>query len=197
MSGRSPLKTGIVGYLYRALRDGGIIAIASGLWMFGATLYPAMRAGRAEATVTAIEIGCAFNRSLGDVEAMSGVTPDCNTPELVQTGLVSEVTVAKLSYATPAGETYHWDVPLEDLRRPDLRRGDTVEITYNRDTPGVARAVPGLSDYAEGLALIAGGLMMLGLVWFARRVASYRSDVDAEVAELELAHRVRTRAVAR
>ncbi len=197
MNGRSSLKTGIVGYIYRALRDGGVIAIATGLWMFGATLYPAMKAGRADATVTAIEIGCAFNSSLGDVEAMSGVTPDCNTPELVQTGLVGEVTVAKLSYATAAGENYRSEVPLDDLKRPDLRRGDTVQIAYSHDAPRTARAVPGLSDYAEGLALIAGGLVMLGLVWLARRAANYRSDVDAEVAELELAYRARTRTVAR
>jgi hypothetical protein len=193
MSGRSALKTGIVGYVYRGLRDGGVIAILSGAWMFGATLYPAMKAGRAEATVTGIEISCAFIKDLGDVSAMSGVTPDCSVPEVMQTGLVSEVTFAKLAYKSAIGAAYHSEIRVDDLKRPDLRRGDSVQIAYDRDDPRIVRAVPGFGDYVYGVALIAGGVLMLVLTWLARRAETYRGDVDAEVAELERAYRTRVR----
>jgi hypothetical protein len=191
MSGRSALKTGIVGYVYRGLRDGGVIAIATGAWMFGATLYPAMKAGRTEATVTGIEISCAFIKDLGDVGAMSGVTPDCSVPEVMHSGLVSEMTFAKLAYKSAIGAAYHSEIRVDDLKRPEVQRGDTVQIAYDRDDPHIVYAVPGFGDYVYGLALIVSGLLMLVMVWLARRAENYRGDVNAEVAALERAYRAR------
>jgi hypothetical protein len=188
------LKTGLLGHIYRALRDGGVIAVVAGLWMLGATLYPALNDGRADATVTGIEFGCAFNRDLGDVAGVTGTTgatPNCNTPALVQAGIVREVKVAKLTFESETGESHRSEIPLDDLKQPDLQSGDNVQIAYSRDYPEIARAVPGLMDYAQGLALLTCGLIMLALVWFARRAANYRSDVDAEVAELERAYKAR------
>jgi hypothetical protein len=192
MSGPSVLKFGLVGYVYRGLRDGGFVAIATGVWVLAGTLIPAINDGRVDATVIDIEAGCAFNRDLGDVTGLTGAKPDCSTPAMIQTGLVSEVPVAKLSFAARPGEIYRSEIRLDDLNRPDLTRGDVVEIAYNRDNPAIVRAVPAFAEYLEGLGLIAAGILMFAVVWLARRAADYRGDVDAEVAELERAHRART-----
>jgi hypothetical protein len=192
MSSATVLKTGLVGYVYRGLRDGGLIALTAGFWMLGSTIYPAMHDGRAEATVTGIEIDCAFNRDLGDVTGLTGAKPDCSTPALAQMGLVDDATFAKITFAAETGETHRSEIRIDDLKRPGLQRGDTVEIAYSRDNPTYVRAVPGVSDYLQGIAVVAGGLLMLAMVWFARRAANYQSDVDAEVAELERAYRART-----
>ena len=188
----SALKTGLVGYVYRGLRDGGFVAIATGMWMFGATLYAALQSGRAEATVTAIEIACIFTRDLGNVEAVTNARPDCGNPALLQSGLVAEATFAKLSYASEGGAQYHSEIRVDDLPRPDVQRGETVEIAYSLDDPAKARAVPSFTGYLQGLGLIGIGVLMLMMVVLAKRAANYRGDVDAEVAELERAHRART-----
>lgn len=187
----SALKTGIVGHVYRALRDGGILAIAAGVWMFASTLYPALMGERATARVVNIEIGCAFNPELGSVESLTGIAADCSVPAIVAMGLVGDIKIARLAYASRIGAQYSAEVPFDTLNKPDLQPGDTVGISYQRDNPQNVHALPGWWDYFCVSSPILAGMMLLGLLYFARRAENYRSDVNAEIAELESAYRGR------
>lgn len=185
------LKTGIVGHVYRALRDGGVLAIATGVWMFASTLYPALTGERATARVVNIEIGCAFNPELSSVESITGIAADCSVPAIVALGLVGDVKIARLAFASRIGAQYGAEVPFDSLHKPDLQAGDTVVISYARDNPQNVHALPGWWDYFCVSSPILAGMMLLGLLYFARRAEGYRSDINAEIAELERAYRGR------
>lgn len=58
MSKNDALSYGLVGYLYRWLRNGGAVAIATGLYLIGPLAYHAVQDGRAEAEVLRLEIAC-------------------------------------------------------------------------------------------------------------------------------------------
>lgn len=188
----SALKTGMIGHVYRALRDGGMLAIAAGVWMFASTIYPSLKGERATARVTNIEIGCAFIAELGSVESMTGLAADCSAPAIMAMGLVGEIKIAKLIFASHIGAQYSAEVPFDSLNTPSLQPGDTVVISYSPDNPQSAHALPGLWDYSCASAPILAGMMALGLLYLARRAENYRSDVNAEIAELERAYRART-----
>lgn len=187
----SVLKTGMIGHVYRALRDGGVLAIATGVWMVASTIYPALTGERATARVANIETGCAFNSELGAVESMTGLTADCSSPALVAMGLASEMKIANLNFQSQLGALYSAEVPFDSLNDPNLQTGDTVVISYARDDPQSVHALPGLWDCLCACAPILAGIMALGLLVLARRAENYRSDINAEIAELERAYRSR------
>ena len=187
----SVLKTGMIGHVYRALRDGGVLAIATGVWMFASTIYPALTGERATARVTNIEIGCAFNSELGAVESMTGLAADCSSPAIVAMGLAGEIKIAQLIFLSQIGAQYSAEVPFDSLNNANLQPGDTVVISYERDNPQSVHALPGLWDYLCACSPILAGIMALGLLVLARRAENYRSDITAEIAELERAYRSR------
>ena len=188
----SALKTGMIGHVYRVLRDGGMLAIATGVWMFASTIYPALKGERATARVTNIEIGCAFISELNAVGSMTGLSADCSAPGIVAMGLVGEIKIAKLVFASHIGAQYSAEVPFDSLNTPALQPGDTVVISYSPGNPQDAHALPGIWDYLCASAPIVAGFMALGLICLARRAENYRSGVNAEIADLERAYRART-----
>ena len=138
----SALKIGMIGHVYRALRDGGMLAIAAGVWMFASTIYPSLKGERATARVTNIEIGCAFIAELGSVESMTGLAADCSAPAIMAMGLVGEIKNTKLIFASHIGAQYSAEVPFDSLNMPALQPGETVVISYSPDNPQNAHALP-------------------------------------------------------
>lgn len=187
----SVLKTGFIGHVYRAVREGGLLAIATGLWMFASTLYPALKGERATARVTNIEIGCALSSDLGSIELLTGTAADCNAPAMTAMGLAGNVKIAKLIFASRIGVQFNADVPFDSLNRPGLRAGDTVVISYEPDQPQTVHALPGWWDYLCVSSPILVGILALALLYWARRAENYRSDINTEIAELERAYRAR------
>ena len=131
------LKSGMVGHVYRAARDGGLLAIATGVWMFASTIYPALTGERATATVTSIDTGCAYAAELSVIQSMSGLAPDCSFTALAETGLVHEAKMVKLSFTSRIGAPYSAEVPFDSLNRPNLQAGDSVPVSSSRK-PAIA-----------------------------------------------------------
>ncbi len=193
------LKSGLAGYLYRWLRNAGVVAAAMGVWLTGTNLYHASMDGRAEARVTALEIVCvlkgegllyrAVTQEVECEQADATRAANANIPHAVR-----EVPYARLSFQSEISADYEARLSLEDLKQPDLQRGDTVAISYSRTDPNEVRAVADTASYLRGLWLLGSGLVMLALVMLARRAVTFESGVDAEVAALERVHVARTAA---
>ncbi len=187
------LKSGLAGYLYRWLRNGGVVACVAGAAMIGIDGYHALSDSRAEATVKGIEIACVLK---GEGVLYRAVTQEveCGQADAMREAnanislVTRDVPYARLAYTSEIGAAYTARLSLDDLRRPDLQRGDTVAVTYNRANPSEARAVADASSYTRGLLLIGAGVMMLALIWVARRAINFETGVDAEVAALERAY---------
>jgi hypothetical protein len=178
------LSFGLIGYLYRWLRDGGIITIATGLYLIGPLAYHALQNGRTEARVVRLEIACVAERKWYDFSNFSQTL--CSNREVSQAPTAAgDVAFAVLAFKSDIGAEYVARLKLDDLHRPNLQRDDRVGITYARDNPNLVGAVPTLASFAEGGWLIASGVLMLALVALARRAARYRGDVEEEVAALE------------
>jgi hypothetical protein len=190
-------KSGLAGYLYRWLRNGGVAAFVTGAGLLGVNLYHASQDGRAVAKVTAIEIACvlkgegwlyrSFVREVecGDADALKAA--NANIPLSTR-----DVAYARLIFQSDIGAEYTARLSLEDLKRLDLQRGDTVEVLYNRSNPSDVRAIADAASYLHSALLALGGLFMLALAFLARRAVSYNTGVDTEVAALEAAYTART-----
>ena len=196
------LKSGLAGYIYRWLRNGGVVALVAGAAMIGIDGYHALSDGRAEATVTGIEIACVLKGEGLQYRAVAQEVV-CSQADAMREAnssiplVTRDVPYAQLSYRSEIGAEYTARLRLDDLRRPELQRGDSVAVTYNRNNPSEARAVADASSYTSGLLLISAGVMMLALIWVARRAVSFETGVDAEVAALEAAYAARKTAARR
>ena len=194
MSNDSVLKSGLVGYVYRWLRNAGVVLFLSGAALVAVNAFQAFSDGRATATVTGLEIDCVL-QGQGIYNRYLSAEIDCNSPNALKAAasglpvVLSEVTYARLAYQSEIGADYAAQLSLEALGLPNLQRGDTVTILYSRNDPSEVRALPTRAQYKRGSALLGGGLLMLLLVWIARRAATFESDVGAEVAALEQAYR--------
>jgi hypothetical protein len=178
MSHSTVLQSGLIGYLYRWLRNGGVVAIATGLYLIGPLAYHAIQDGRAGAEVVRIEIECVV------AERTWFAPPTKCYPDAITAQTAHDVAFAVLAFKSEIGAEYVARLKIEDLHRRNLQRGDTVGITYARDNPNFISAVPTLASFAKGGWLIASGLLMLAVALLARRAVNYRGDLDAEIAEL-------------
>lgn len=202
MRDASALHLGLIGYLYRWLRNAGLVAVAGGAMLLAVEGYHVVQDGRADATVTALEIACvvvgdtywtatvAQRVECADADRVRAVNP--NVPLAVR-----EETYVRVTFQSEIGAEYRARVSAASLGRPDIQRGETVAILYDRSNPLKVRGVPTGARYAHGAWLLGSGLAMLLLVWFARRLAGYQSNVAAEVAELERSYTSRARAQSR
>ncbi len=196
------LKSGLAGYLYRWLRNGGVVALTIGLGWIGLSAIHAVMDGRARATVTGLEIVCVLE---GQSLLTRGVAREveCSEAEALKAanaGLnleVKDVAYARFSFQSEIGAGYDGRLRLSALQRPDLRRGDQIEILYNRANPSDVRAIADAASYFHSVLLALGGLFMLGLAYPARRAVSYNTGVDTEIAALEAAFAARNPAARR
>ena len=187
------LKSGLIGYLYRWLRNGGIAMTATGLGLIGINVYHEITDGHAEATVQYFEVRCVLRGEQLIYRAVS-IAVDCADVEATKakyphvTFGVSEFTYARLAYKSEIGADYQARVSLEAMAEPDVQRGDTIPVIYSRANPNKIRMVATVSSYLKPAWLLVSGLVMLLLVWLVRRAANYEGDIAAEVAALEAAH---------
>ena len=198
MRNASVLKSGLVGYVYRWLRNAGVVAVAGGAGPLAVNAYHGTYDGRTDATVSALEIACVLT---GDSYLTSAFVKDveCGEAESIRSAnskfpfAIREVTYARLSYQSEIGADYAARLSLEALGQANLQRGDTVTILYSRNDPSEVRALPTRAQYKRGGVPLGGGWLMLMVVGLARRAATFESDVGAEVAALERAHAARAK----
>ena len=199
MNGSEALNEGLVGYLYRWMRNFGIgITLTGAVWL-GLDLYHASQDGRALATVQGIEVMCVLQADslieaeteveCGDVEATKAALPNV-------TFTVREVTYAKVAYQSDIGADYTAKIAVADLGAIDVHSSASVAIQYDRNDPSDARAVAGLGSMLSSGLLFVFGLFVLAGVVVVRRMANYRSDVGAEVEALKAAHTQRSQPAA-
>ena len=190
----SALRTGLIGYLYRWLRNGGVAAVVSGIGLIGFNVSHEMADGHADATVQYFEVRCVLRGKQLIYRAIS-IAVDCADVEATKakythvTFGVSEHTYARLVYQSEIGASYQARVSLDAIGRPDVQRGDTIPVIYSRANPNKIRMAATVSSYVKSAWLLASGLIMLLLVWLVRRAANYQGDVAAEVAALEASSR--------
>lgn len=184
------LKSGLVGYVYRWLRNAGVVAVVSGGGLLVNDAYHAHQDAPAEATVTALEIACVLtgNSTLTqayqkDIECSDADGIIAANPKMPLA--VREITYARLSYRSDSGADYTARLAVDALGRPDIQRGESVQILYARANPSEARAVASAARTRRSALLLGAGVLMLVLIIFARKAAGYQSDVADEVAALQ------------
>jgi hypothetical protein len=196
------LKSGLAGYIYRWLCNGGVVALTVGIGWIAFSAYHAITDGRAVATVTGLEVVCVLEgQSLltraiarevecGEAEALKAANASLNLE-------VRDVAYARFRFQSEIGAGYDGRLSLSALQRPDLQRGDTISVLYDRSNPSAVRAIADAASYFHSALLALGGLFMLALAFFARRAVSYNTGVDREIAALERAYAARNPAARR
>ena len=191
MNGTDALNEGLVGYLYRWLRNFGIGMTLTGAVLLGLDLRHASEDGRAMANVQGLVVMCAIQAE-GLIEAETEV--ECGDVEATKAALpnvkftVREVTYAKVAYQSDIGASYTARIAAADLGAKDAVRGASFVIQYDRNDPSDARPVAGLMSMLSSGLLLIFGLLVLAGVFIVRRMANFRSDVGAEVEALKAAH---------
>lgn len=191
------LKIGLVGFVYRWLRNAGVVALAYGTWLIASSAYQDAQDGRARATVSRLEVACflqgdGFFYQAFTVDAECGAT-DSERARYRIPLVVREVMTARLAFQSEGGADYVAWARLDDLNAPQLQSGDEVDISYDRSNPERVRAAVTAASYLKGARVIAGGMLALLAVVFMRWAAAWRGDVDAEIAALRRAHAARQR----
>ena len=190
MNGTEALNEGIVGYLYRWLRNFGFGMTLTGLVLLGLDLRHASEDGRAMANVQGLVIMCAIQAE-GLIEAETEV--ECGDVEATKAALpnvkftVREVTYAKVAYQSDIGASYTARIAAANFPK-GVERGASVAIQYDRNDPSDARPVAGLMSMLGSALLLVFGLLVLTGVFIVRRMANFRSDVGTEVEALKAAH---------
>lgn len=189
------LKTGLIGYLYRWLRNAGALALAGGFWLMGSGFYYASRDGHAQARLTRVDVTCQLRGDGFWVQAIT-LPVECSEADLVRARYstplkLEEIGIARLIFRSEAGVTVDAHLPLADLGE-GAKSGDTVAITYEREAPEKVRPAASGATYLKGAQIVLGGLLALLLAGFMRWAAAWRGDVDSEVAALRKAHAART-----
>ena len=190
MTNNPLLSFGLIGYLYRWMRNGGVIALATSAVLVGKNVYHLTFDGRAEATVLRIEIVCFLRGESLMYRAMT-IETECGDPDAGRAkappgvGLeLQEETYVQLEYKSEIGAEYRVRARAQRLGLTDPQRGTAVPILYNRSNPKENWPLPTAASYWKAASAFAGGVLMLLIAFFARRAANYRGDVDAEVAAL-------------
>jgi len=191
------LKRGLVGYLYRWLRNAGVIATVSGLGFLIAHAYQATHDGRADATVARIDMACVLQGESFLYQAVV-IDAECGETDAVRARykiplIVKERRMVQLSFSSEIGADYEVSIAADALGRAETHEGDVIPILYERSNPEIVRAVPEVSTYVKSARILFGGLLALALVLLMRWAANWRGDVEAEVAELAQSHRARLR----
>ena len=189
-------KSGLAGYLYRWLRNGGVVALTLGIGWIGFSATHAMTDGRAAATVTGLEIVCVLEGQslLTRAIAREVECSDAAALKEANAGLnleVRDVAYARFRFQSEIGAGYDGRLSLSVLQRPDLQRGDTIEVLYSRSNPSDVRAIADAASYLHAALLALGGVFMLALAFLARRAVNYNTGVDTEIAALERAYAAR------
>lgn len=182
------LKRGLIGFLYRWLRNVGVIAAVTGLGFIIADAYRVTHDGRAEATVKRIEIACALQGDSFLYQAVM-IETECGETDAIRAQykiplIVKERRMARLSFTSEIGAAYEVSLAADDLGPKGAMAGDVVAILYDRSNPEIVRAPPTFAAYLKSARLLLAGLLALAIVVLMRRAASWRGDVEAEVAEL-------------
>lgn len=190
------LKTGLVGYLYRWLRNAGVLALAGGFWLMGSSFYYASRDGHAQARLRRVDVTCQLRGDGFWVQAIT-LPVVCSEAKQVRARYrtplkLEEIGIARLVFRSEAGVSYDAQLPLADLGA-GAKSGDSIAITYDRQNPEDVRPAASRATYLKGARVVVGGLLALLIAGFMRWAASWRGDVDAEVAALRQAHAVRSR----
>lgn len=194
MRNASALHAGLIGYLYRWLRNAGLVAFAGGGLLLGVETYHEVHDGRADATVTSLEIACVL---VGDSVLTSALAKrvECSEADAVKAHnaqvplAVREELYVRIAFQSEIGADYHARLSAASLGKPDVQRGETVSILYDRANPLKVRGVPGAARYAHGGGMLAAGFALLMLVSGIRRIAGYRSNVATEIDTMERAYR--------
>lgn len=197
MTAPAALKTGLVGYLYRWIRNAGIVAFLSGTIMLLHSVHGEVVNQSAIASVSRIEIACEITGAgwlnstfVRDVECSDVAAVLAANSQLVLTS--REVSYAHLSYRTQAGEE-HTARARSDAFEGAMRRGDEVEIAYRSNDPASVWPNTGSSAWIRAVGMMLGGLIALLFVLAVRRAACFESNVADEIVELKRAHEARAR----
>lgn len=191
------LKTGLVGYLYRWVRNAGILALLSGTALISNAAFRHAGDLHTVATVSHLEIACEL---VGASIFSSAVVRDveCSNAAAIRSANAHmplnsrEVTYARLDYQTASGASLSARIRAEALGRPDIQRGDILTVAYRAADENEVRPVTTLASLSGALALFAAGLFAMMIVMFARRAASFQSDVALEVADLKRGYEARS-----
>jgi hypothetical protein len=188
----SVLKSGIVGYVYRWLRNAGIVAVAAGTGLLASDVYHTSLDGHAQATIVRLDIQCVLQGD-GFLHQAIAIEIECGEADAERARYkiplaVREATYAHLSFQSEIGATYEVRASLAGLNAEGAQRGEAIAITYSRSNPENIRAAASDRNTLKAARLLIGGLIALGLVLAMRWAAAWRGDVDAEVAELQEAH---------
>ena len=182
------LKRGLIGFVYRWLRNAGVVATVTGIGFIVANIYMDATYGHADAKVQRIEIACMLQ---GESFIYSAVAfeAECSETDQVRATYkialaVKEVRLGRIIYQSEIGATYKVRIALAKLKVPDAQQGDTIAILYDASDPRNIRPVPTLSTYLHHARIFFMGVLALMAVLFMRWAANWRGDVEAEVAEL-------------
>lgn len=186
------LKVGLVGYLYRWLRNAGVIALVSGAAVLAFTVDRTAGDQRAMATVSRTEIVCEIvEESLLNTGAVHEV--ECSQAAAIvehnsHMAIASrEAVFLHLSYQTATGENRSARVRADEFTEDVLSRGDELEIAYRDNTSEVRPPVVS-GSLMRALWLMLGGVLALMLVFAVRRAANFESSVDDEIEDMRRAH---------
>lgn len=191
------LKTGLVGYLYRWIRNAGIVAVLSGAAMLAYAMHGMAVNQRAIASVSRIEIECEI-AGIGWLNSTFVRAVECGNAAAVlaanpHMALASrEVTYAHMHFRTLSGEERAARVSANAFVG-ELRRGDEIEIVYRDNDATTVWPNTTSGAWMRAAGTMAGGLIALLLVLAARRAACFESNVADEIVELKRAHDARTR----
>ena len=190
MSKNAVLSYGLIGYLYRWMRNGGVVAIAISAFLAGKNVYHVTFDGRAEASVLRIEIVC-FLRGESLIYRAMTIETECGDPDVGRAKAppdvaleLQEETYVRLEFKSEIGAEYRVRARAARLGITGPERGMTLPILYNRANPKEVWPLPTVASYWKAASAFAGGIVTLLIALFARRAANYRGDVEAEVAAL-------------
>ncbi len=155
---------GLATVLGSLLRHAGWLLTLAGLILPGMQLYDWATCSPATATVTAVETQCKVRAC----KSCSWLPVRCDSPGLpVEAGLVERSSRVRLSFETRYGvRTASASFGKLNLSRASA--GDQLPILYRRSSPRYVTAPFSLRDATMGLAITAGGLVLLMLArWLA------------------------------
>lgn len=189
------LKQGLVGFVYRWLRNAGVVATVTGLGFIIANAYMDATYGRADASVQRIEIACVLQGESFFYQAVA-FEAECGETDKIRASYkialaVKEVRLARLDYTSELGVPYKSRIALAKLGVPEAQQWEVIPILYDRANPEGIRAVPTLKTYLKNARVFLFGLFALLAALAMRWAANWRGNVDDEVAELAQAHMAR------
>lgn len=186
------LKQGLVGFVYRWLRNAGVLATVTGFGFIIANAYMDATYGHADATIQRIEIACVLQGESFFYQAVAFETECADTEKVRATYkiplVVKEVRLGRLVYQSEIGAAYRLRIALAKLKMPEAQQWDAIPILYDRGNPKNVRPVPTLATYLHHARILIMGLLALAAALAMRWAANWRGDVDDEVAELARRH---------